>query len=297
MTSHIEARVIEDSIYNGVRITTFQTVSPKFIDAEIEKHRMLSSYSSSDRAVPVSKMVNAPYHLPEHYFLNKPGMQGSDLLDDESMKELNEDIAALHDNTSNVMTKWQHVNKQHINRLLSPFSYQTKVITGTEWDNFFKLCIHEAAQPEMLELAIIMLFEKEWSEPVEREWHLPYITEDERNRYNPHLLARVSSARCARFSYNNHEGSDPVIEDDLELYNQLAMRPYTDKHGNLYDQNDPIHGSILEHAAKAMTQIKDIWSDDGQTHMRRDGTLWSANFHGWNQFRQMVFPPKRFTPP
>jgi hypothetical protein len=183
---------------------------------------------------------------------------------------------------------WKHVHKQHINRLLLPFSYQSKIITATEWDNFFRLRISEAAQPEIMELAANMRAAMTFSEPVEREWHLPYVTVEERSSNDFEYLAKLSSARCARVSYNNHDGSTPDAEKDLELFNQLATRPYTDKRGYVHDEDDPIHGSALEHAAKAMTHIKDVWSDVGQTHMKKDGSLWSANFRGWNQFRQML---------
>ena len=49
----IEAKIILDSIStHGIRLTTIQTKAPKFLDAEFEKHRMISSNSSSDRALP-----------------------------------------------------------------------------------------------------------------------------------------------------------------------------------------------------------------------------------------------------
>lgn len=281
-------KVIEDSICNGIRITTFQTLSPKFLDAEIEKHRMLSTNSSSDRAIPISKMVEMDYHLPDQFFLNQAGMQGKELLDYESTAELHSDLIELHDDIAALMLKWKHVHKQHINRLMLPFSMQSKVITATEWDNFFKLRTHETAQPEIQELAINMLLEMEESVPVERVWHLPYITEAERAEYPPELLAKVSSARCARVSYNNHDGSNPVIEKDLELYDQLATRPYTDKRGYTFTEDDPIHGSALEHAAKAMKKPTGVSFDSGQTHTDLDNNVWSANFRGWCQFRKML---------
>ena len=54
----ISAKIILDSVSNNIRLTTMQLKAPKFLDAEFEKHRMLSSNSSSDRAIPLEKMLS-----------------------------------------------------------------------------------------------------------------------------------------------------------------------------------------------------------------------------------------------
>ena len=54
----ISAKVIAaSSAKDRESLYTVETVSPKFLDAQIEKHRMLSSSSSSSRAVPAWKVL------------------------------------------------------------------------------------------------------------------------------------------------------------------------------------------------------------------------------------------------
>jgi hypothetical protein len=88
------------------------------------------------------------------------------------------------------------------------------------------------------------------------------------NSFNNAL--KCSAARCARVSYLTHTGKTPNIEDDLELFNQLVTRPYTDKRGNVLTENDPIHASPVEHIATPANSE----------------TYPSNNFRGWIQWRQ-----------
>ena len=70
----IYAKVVAASIANDIPIYTLETKAPKFIDAEFEKHRMLSSNSSSSRAIPFKNLdeVYFPFDVRE----NQKGMQG-----------------------------------------------------------------------------------------------------------------------------------------------------------------------------------------------------------------------------
>lgn len=52
-----EVKIIEDSIFNGSRLTTFQLKYPRFIHSEFMTHRVFSRNASSSRAIPVSKMI------------------------------------------------------------------------------------------------------------------------------------------------------------------------------------------------------------------------------------------------
>ena len=105
-------------------------------------------------------------------------------------------------------------HKQIVNRLTEPFQFIKVVVTATEWDNFFKLRLHEDAQPEIHELARCMLEAMEKSEPTyleEDEWHLPYILDGERIQVPLEAQKRASVGRCARVSYQNHDNTNPVI--------------------------------------------------------------------------------------
>ena len=53
----ISAKVIADSISNGVRITSLQLHLPKFILAELNTHRVFSRSSASSRAIPTDKII------------------------------------------------------------------------------------------------------------------------------------------------------------------------------------------------------------------------------------------------
>jgi thymidylate synthase ThyX len=209
--------------------------------------------------------------MPIHWGKNQPGMQaneeltGRELIDAQGYWRYAAHMAA--DIAERMNATGAH--KQVVNRILEPFQWMHTVITGTEWDNFFELRAHPDAQPEIHELALQMQAAMDGSMPVLRRldrtdaynWHLPYVSDTERhlNRDVPEFLAKVSGARCARTSYLNHDGTNPVIEKDLKLYSDLVGAR-------------PIHASPTEHQAYPM----------------RLATAQSKNFRGWRQFRERV---------
>lgn len=262
-TSDISAECIAASVYAGGQpIYTVVTRSPKFIDAEMRTHRMLSQNSSSSRAIPVTKVIEqveqSPY-IPFEWRKNQAGMQGYEafdcpdsvmILESEWVEAANDAVRAARQLNS------MGVHKQHVNRLLEPFAWQWKVITATEWGNFFDLRCHPAAQPEMQALAGCIRDEIDKSKHVDRtdgSWHLPFITEDERKRHSEKSNILVSAARCARISYANH--GDKIINRDKDV--ELAKKLITDH-----------HCTPFEHQAKPF---------DGH---------WSGNFYGWRQHRK-----------
>lgn len=280
----ISAKIITDSITNGIRLATIQTKAPKFLDAEFEKHRMISSNSSSDRAIPLLKMLDSGYYLPKDIRLNQPGMSGDLLLDDDSKEEFWNDLKDLHGYTANILKKWDRVHKQHLNRYLMGFSWQNKIATATEWDNFFKLRLHDDAQPEIQELARGMLSALQASKPHELnlgEWHLPYVdiydhmyTVNDEDCIDYPEAIKCSVARCARVSYNNHDNSTPDIEKDMKLADKLLAAG---------------HMSCFEHQAVPMEPSNfRLHGQEGITHEDRYGNLWSNNFRGWIQYRALL---------
>jgi thymidylate synthase ThyX len=172
-------------------------------------------------------------------------------------------------------------HKQIVNRLLEPFQHITVIVTATEWENFFNLRLHPDAQPEIHELARVMKESMDESLPKKISWHLPYILEEEftnleviDNEFGN--LIKYSVARCARVSYLTHDGSSPDTDKDLKLYDMLL---------------ESKHMSPFEHQAKPMTEPEDagpFWWEDGVTHMDREENLWSGNFKGWIQNRQLI---------
>ena len=294
----IKAKIICDSVIKGKpenRITSIETKAPMFLDAEFEKHRRLSnvsSNSSSNRAIPLLKMLDKGYFLPHDIRLNKPGMQGDLLLDDDSKEAFWNDLKDLYGYTANILKKWDKVHKQHLNRYLAGFVWQTKICTGTEWNNFWFLRVDPAADPAMYDISKKMKHVYENSIPTEivpGEYHLPYVRDEDivmgqvgdSDPYciNMDDLLNVSAAGCARTSYDNHDSSNRTIEKDLKLANDL-LKVY--------------HCSPFEHQTTPMESLKhsptlgiNEW-EKGVTHCDRNGDLWSNNFRGFIQYRAVI---------
>ena len=285
----IEAKVIADSINeHETRLITFQVTAPKFIDAELRTHRMLSQNSSSDRAIPFSKMKTKSFYVPEDVRKNQKGMQGYEKITDQQLVDFQQDLDMILDGTILNLSHWENIiHKQHLNRYLLGYSMQSKVITGTEWKNFFNLRLAADAQPEIQEVARMMKEAMDASTPQRLkigEWHLPYVedpTKTIQNTYNLEEAIKMSAARCARVSYGNHDGTDPDVEKDLKLYDFLVSSG---------------HLSPLEHQATPMQMmefdtINDVspttW-EKGVSHIDVNFALWSGTFKDWIQYRKMV---------
>ena len=145
----ISATVVADSINpQGDRLTSLLITFPRILLSEINTHRMLSKNTSSSRAIPFKKMVEAvqenPF-IPIAWQKEHTGMQGSEYLVDEEDVEyaigtwLHQRDRAIED--AKILNSGGGVTKQLCNRLLEPFMWTTMLITGSKegWDNFFKL--------------------------------------------------------------------------------------------------------------------------------------------------------------
>lgn len=218
---------------------TFELTYPRYIHSEFMTHRSFSRNASSSRAIPVKRMIeqveNNPVIPPEVY-MNERGMVGrekADAVTSTAFTVLWEEAAESACNFAKMM---EHlgIHKQHINRILEPFQFIKVIVTATEWHNFFVLRLAHDAQPEMQELAKAIYDEMERYRDKKvgcfkisnksSVISLPYITKadfDEVGGDNYKVLMRISAARCARVSYNNHDGSAPDIKKDLELYERL----------------------------------------------------------------------------
>lgn len=224
------AKVVEDSIARGVRLTTVEATFPRFILAELNTHRMLSKNSASSRAIPVRKRIEAiradPF-IPESFGRNKAGMQAAEDLGDA---EASMAAAAWSEAMKNALAAAETlselgVHKQLANRVLEPFAFHTAVISGTDWENFFALRISSLAQPEFRKIAEMIEAAMQASTPVEHVWHLPYVTQDDWNELEDdesriETLVKVSTARCARVSYLTHDGKRDIAAD-VELHRKL----------------------------------------------------------------------------
>lgn len=280
--SQITAKVIEhSSSQDGVDLITLQLRYPRFIHSEFMTHRVFSRNASSSRAIPVAKMLaqvrNDPA-MPIHWGANQAGMQahaelqGIDRSRAAARWKLAAEAAANHAEVLNELG----LHKQVANRILEPFQLISVIVTATEWANFFELRNHPDAQPEIRQLAVVMLEAISQSTAVPRDtesalsvnWHLPYVTPEERLLYpsQPVHLAKLSAARCARVSYLTHDGKTPDHEKDLELYERLV--------GGV-----PLHASPIEHQAHP-----DV---PGDVEMWENPDM-HGNFNGWVQYRKVV---------
>lgn len=157
-----------------------------------------------------------------------------------------------------------NIHKQTINRYLEPFMWHTVVVTATEWGNYFALRIHGDAQPEIALPTELIRDAMDASTPTPLaygEWHLPFVQEDEKHLITADTIEDwkyVSSGRCARVSYETHDGVRNIAKD-IELSRDRLL-----PHG---------HMSPFEHVA---TPVKDDF--DGDT----------GNFVGWLQFRKTI---------
>lgn len=256
------AKIIEDSISpDGIRLVTLQLTYPRFIHSEFMTHRVFSRNASSSRAIPVAKMieqVRTNYARPIHWGKNQPGMQASEELQEPNLihvKSLWQQAAYNAADIAEAMMR-EGVHKQVANRILEPFQFIHVIVSSTEWENFFGLRDHPDAQPEICALAQEIKQAMVDSAPKTVEygqWHLPYIHPEERNM-PINTLKMVSAARCCRVSYLKHDGSEPSVDDDMDLCERLM-------------KSRPIHASPFEHVA---------------TPDRRHG---HGNFKGWQQFR------------
>lgn len=239
----IEVKVIAHSSHHGCPdLITLQARYPRFIHAEAKTHRLiriddaeyeflqeislmddenLSRNASSSRAVPIQRMIKDVLDdpaMPVEWGRNQAGMQAHE--------EIENVVAAKHRwllAVEDAVYQAQNLaglglHKQIVNRVLEPFAHISVVITATEWDNFFALRCHPAADPTMRALAEAMrdAIKESTPQPLELgQWHLPY---------GGSLIE--SAARCARVSYLRHDGSNPTHADDVRLAELLRAEKH-----------------------------------------------------------------------
>lgn len=285
----IQAKIIADSINNkGKRITSFVVTMPRIVLAELNTHRTLSRNSASSRAIPFVKMLEmvkkTPF-MPIQLMKDHSGMQGNEFFTDES--EIEAVKAAWFEARDKAVESAEKLSalglsKQFVNRGLEAYMWHTVIITATEWENFFALRAHDAAEIHIQKLAFLMLEEMNNSTPKllqAGEWHVPFGDNMDKEKINnliesesgenPNNLfnlkefqndykVKIATARCARVSYTvvGEEGKPDNYENDVKLHDRLLAMG---------------HLSPFEHCAQAT-----------------DSEGWSGNFLGWTQYRKML---------
>lgn len=145
--TQIHAEIVGHSLSpQGDELISVLCTFPRIILAEVNTHRMLSKNTSSSRAIPFKKMVEAiqenPF-IPIAWQKEHKGMQGSEYFNGVQAKMRDIDWKEARDNAvkqAKYLNK-KGVTKQLCNRLLEPFMWTTMLITGSRegWDNFFEL--------------------------------------------------------------------------------------------------------------------------------------------------------------
>lgn len=249
----ISSTVIAHSTWNGKAIVTLSLIYPRFIHGELMTHRVFSRNAMSSRAVPVHKMIDQVRHdpfVPLYWGKNQPGMQAREELtgDELQLAQANWRYAAIEAANRAEAMNAAGLHKQIANRVLEPFQWMHTLVTATEWDNFFALRCHPDAEPHFQQLAYAMRDSIAASVPVDTSVHLPYASLKTSQAF------MVSAARCARVSYNKHDGAPADPTEDYDLAVKLR---------------DAGHLSPFEHCATA-------------AHGPH------ANFVGWRSFRNTM---------
>ena len=282
--ARFEASVLADSVHasTGARLTTMLLTYPRRpVHDEFMTHRLFARNASSSRAVPAKRVrrdIRARMALPVGWGTNRPGMQAGATASPARRAAglfvvvLLGDLALL---ASAVLDRLG-LHKQIVNRVTETWGHITVIVTGTDqaWHNFFALRVHEAADPAMFEIADQARNAYRASTPQTLqpgEWHLPLVEGIERKRL---LTARTmdgipfavvaSTARCARTSYLNHDGTQPNVAKDLATYQQLVG-------------GTPKHASPAEHQAQAVD------NDERAGCLAGHGKV-----NGWAQHRKMI---------
>lgn len=249
----------------GVELLSFQLRYWRAIHAELMTHRVFSRNAGSSRAIPVRKVLAQVWSDPAgpiHWGVNQAGMQARA----ELVGWRRALAGGLWRTAGKVMCgfAWAMMklglHKQVANRLLEPWQYINVVLSGTDWENFFQLRCHPDAQPEFQELAEAI--EMQWLMAPRRilhpgEWHLLYVTDQERCTLDIDTLLKLATARTARVSYEPFDGNATIVKE-IQRHDDLVAA-------------DPIHASPTEHQAMCTGQ-------KGK----------HGNFRGFKQYRQVV---------
>jgi hypothetical protein len=301
------AQIVQHSISpENKEITTFSVKYGLIVHAEFLRHRELSRGVKSNRAIPCKKIrgevLNDPY-VPVWFGATQSGMSANVEVKYKAVAKalwLGARYPAVF--THWLCDKFVGGHKEWVNRILNPWQWVRETITSTEWKNFYELRIHSDAQKDIRVIAEAMKEAQARSAPMvisPGEWHVPYVN---RERVNGELIyidndltrisagqaTKASAARCARSSYDNHDGTITTVYKDLPLYRMLV-------------ESEPKHASPVEHPATPVTpsnnedrqdpinhqKCVNTW-EDGITHLRKDGSFGSGNFVDFIQLRHLL---------
>lgn len=286
-----DAKILADSESpDGVRLTTFEITFPRYVQAELNTHKMLSKNSGSSRAIPVEKMlerIQADPYIPVKWGKNQKGMQADEVLDpDEEARALVEWLGARDSAVKHAMNLMSiGLHKQDANRILEPWMWQTVILSGTEWPNFWHLRDHDGCHPGFRTVVAMMreLYVTKDPKPLAYgRWHLPLVDDliDSADIMDIEVLKMISAGRCARVSYLTHDGKRD-LSADIALCKRLTTAG---------------HLSPLEHIARPINRedlgpssvlpilvpLQALHGNFGPQD------VFAGNYRGWMQMRKLI---------
>lgn len=244
-------------------ISTFILRFPRYILAQLSKHRMFSFNSESSRAIKVPKMIDRmrdrrfyPISLGkankgmtnggEHNGLIK--MLGSgrlpyDIFTKEQLWDAQWTNAVFAAQAFDEAGYHQEIP----NRLLEPFMMIEIILTATDFQGFYAQRCADDAQAEIAVLANLMRG-LDVNTPAElpivignTSYHLPMVSAHEIIGLTAAEALKINAARCCVVSYSNHKGTTIMLEQAEKLMKKL-----------LPEDGVP-HLSVFEHAARCLT--------------------------------------------
>lgn len=291
----------------GNKVETWELEYPRFIHGEFMTHRLFSRNAASSRAIPINvimKQVMTNPAMPIQWGMNQSGMQAGKVSKSTASCIWAWKKAAVGSVLAAKVLQKLGLHKQIVNRVMEPFMRMKVVVTATDWDNWYYLRNHPDAQPEIHELARVMLEKREdmvddYLELQPGEWHLPYVhngfidddleggqriqtffaDEECTEELTLQGALKISSSCCAQVSYRKNDQS---IEKANKIWDQLVGMT-------------PVHASPFEHQGKVMINGGEnypipspgFW-EDGVTHIDKDCKFWSGNLKGFIQHRQLI---------
>jgi len=306
----ITAKVVADSKFNDVRLTTVESVLPRWLLPELNTHRLLgpwnngaqSGNSASSRAIPTERNIEAvetdPY-VPATFNKRVKGMGVGEEFDQERADMARRWWKMGAEYSTLIAKRLNEVglDKSRVNRTMEPYLWHKVILSATEWENFFHLRrppsgqvdLTFGAQLEMQMLAIEIYNAISTSMALELEpgeWHLPYITDDEKMILSDEDACFVSGRRVAAVSF------------DRDVTDEAYSVSIAKAHGLVSSE----HWSPFEHIARGITQ-SDVNDPKTREHMMMpidaakdllcydifDGSkIWSGNLRGFVQWRMLL---------
>lgn len=309
----ITAEVVQASRYNNKVVWTLKLKYGLMIHAELLRHKLFSHSVKSNRAIEPHRIrhevINDPY-IPVRFGQNQRGMVAKG--ESKYARFARKMWLAARYVACGIHYCFEKIgiHKEITNRLLFPWQWVSQTLTFTEIDNFFNLRLHQAAQPDIQRLAQVIrdcLENAHANDEIEDiglgDYHVPYVNrykngegqvvyrDNDGRELSVEQAIVCSMARCARSSYNNHDGSKSTyntrvkqgMRTDLEIYQDLI-------------ESKPVHASPGEHVCTPMVKqnvslnsgVKIAFKQPGVTHVDRHGMLWSGCLRGWVQQRYLL---------